>query len=367
MLSSITDLQSLLLHDTPLMDVRAPVEFARGAFPGAVNLPLLNDDERAQVGTCYKTSGQDAAIALGHQLVQGDSKDRRISAWLNFARANPEGVLYCFRGGLRSQITQQWMAEAGIPYPRVAGGYKALRTLLIESLESWTQSCQLIVIGGLTGTGKTELIRQLAEGIDLEGYARHRGSSFGQRNTPQPSQIDFENALAIDALRKRTAGIDLFAVEDEGRHIGICSLPDSLLRAMERAPILWLEDDFESRVNRILHDYVIQQAADFIATAGPIQGWALYADNLQQGLMRLRKRLGNERYGRLASYLDTALAQQHNTGDTALHQQWIAPLLQEYYDPMYNYQRMQKTARVVASGSASEIRAWISKHTHQPR
>jgi tRNA 2-selenouridine synthase len=359
MLSSITDLQSLLLRGAPLMDVRAPVEFARGAFPGAVNLPLLNDDERAQVGTCYKTYGQDAAIALGHQLVQGENKERRISAWLSFARANPEGVLYCFRGGLRSQITQQWMAEAGMPYPRVAGGYKALRTLLIESLESWAQSCQLIVIGGLTGTGKTELIRQLAEGVDLEGHARHRGSSFGQRSTPQPSQIDFENALAIDALRKRTAGIALFAVEDEGRHIGTCSLPDSLLRAMERAPVVWLEDSFEARVSRILYDYVTQQTADFIEVAGPERGWSLYVDHLLNGLTRLRKRLGNERYIRLANLMQAALTQQQSTGDTELHRGWIAPLLQEYYDPMYRYQRDQKVNRVVADGSLNEVRESI--------
>lgn len=109
------DYRQIFLSGLPLMDARAPVEFHKGAFPGAVNLPLMNDIERQKVGTCYKVHGQQAAIELGHKLVCGAIKEERIAAWAAFARANPEGYLYCFRGGLRSQITQQWLREeAGI-------------------------------------------------------------------------------------------------------------------------------------------------------------------------------------------------------------------------------------------------------------
>src|SRR5450830_1788072 len=91
--------RELFLHNRPMLDTRAPIEFGKGAFPGAVNLPLMKDAEREAVGTCYKQQGQEAAIALGHQLVSGATKAQRIAAWSEFARANPDGVLYCFRGG----------------------------------------------------------------------------------------------------------------------------------------------------------------------------------------------------------------------------------------------------------------------------
>ena len=113
------DFTRLFLADTPMMDTRAPLEFEKGAFPHTVSLPLMTDEERTQVGTCYKQQGQDAAITLGHQLVYGEIKQQRLERWLAFARENPDGYLYCFRGGLRSQIVQQWMKDAGCDYPRI--------------------------------------------------------------------------------------------------------------------------------------------------------------------------------------------------------------------------------------------------------
>ena len=220
----ISNFQELFLSNRAMIDTRAPIEFARGSFPGAVNLPLMTDDERHQVGLCYKQQGQQAAIVLGHQLVSGDTKAQRIQAWADFARANPEGLLYCFRGGLRSQITQQWLkSEAGIDFPRVAGGYKAMRTFLLETIDQAVAQCDFIVLGGMTGTGKTDVLALLEHALDLEGHANHRGSSFGKRITEQPSNIDFENRLAIDVLRKRAKGIAHFVLEDESRLVGRCA------------------------------------------------------------------------------------------------------------------------------------------------
>src|SRR5690554_2900254 len=253
--------RDILLKDLPLMDARAPVEFHKGAFPTAVNLPLINDIERQKVGTCYKQHGQQAAIKLGHRLVGGAVKEERLRAWAAFARANPEGYLYCFRGGLRSQIVQQWLkTEAGIEYPRVVGGYKAMRTFLIETTDRAVAECDFVIVGGMTGTGKTEVIAALDNSIDLEGHANHRGSSFGKRATGQPGQIDFENRLAIDLLKRRARGQSQFVLEDESRLIGACSLPLSLTQGMQRFPIVWLEDSFDNRVQRILRDYVIDLA-----------------------------------------------------------------------------------------------------------
>ena len=120
------DYRALFLADAPMMDMRAPTEFSKGAFPSAASLPLMTDEERAQVGTCYKQQGQQAAIELGHRIVSGDIRDQRLAAWRDFAHNHPHGYLYCFRGGLRSQTVQQWLRDAGIDYPLIRGGYKAM-------------------------------------------------------------------------------------------------------------------------------------------------------------------------------------------------------------------------------------------------
>jgi tRNA 2-selenouridine synthase len=152
------DFRTLFLSGVAMLDVRAPLEFARGAFPGAVNLPLMDDAERHEVGLCYAQKGQQAAIELGHQLVSGLRKAARIAAWAEFARAHPDGYLYCFRGGLRSQLVQQWLHAAGVDYPRVTGGYKAMRGFLIETTDAAAAEQQWFVLGGLTGSGKTDVL-----------------------------------------------------------------------------------------------------------------------------------------------------------------------------------------------------------------
>lgn len=354
--TNLTDYRRIFLSDVPMMDVRAPVEFAQGAFPGVVNRPLMNDSERQQVGTCYKQRGQDAAIALGHQLVSGAHKHDRIEAWAQFARAHPTGVLYCFRGGLRSQIVQQWLkSEAGIDYPRVIGGYKAMRTFLIETTQAAAVQCSFVVLSGLTGTGKTEVIVQLANGLDLEGRANHRGSSFGRRVSAQPAQIDFENQLAIDLLKKRGQGHGSFVLEDEGRHVGSCSVPLELRLRLERAPIVCLEDHFDARVERILRDYVLGQCADFVAACGESVGTEMFSARLLEGLGKLAKRLGGERYLALRGTMQAALLRQQNHGDPSLHRDWIAALMRHYYDPMYEYQRQSRADRIVFRGDRKAV------------
>ena len=356
MLAHLADYRHIFLNDVPMMDVRAPVEFAQGAFPGVANRPLMDDGERQQVGTCYKQKGQDSAIALGHQLVSGATKQARIEAWAQFARAHPAGVLYCFRGGLRSQIVQQWLhSEAGIDYPRVQGGYKALRSFLIDTTQAASAQCGFVVLSGLTGTGKTEVIAQLANGLDLEGHANHRGSSFGQRVSGQPTQIDFENRLAIDLLKKREQGHGAFVLEDEGRHVGSCSVPLALRQRAEQAPLVCLDDGFDARVERILQDYVVQQCADFVAAHGEAVGADLFAARLLESLDKLAKRLGGDRHRALRADMQAALARQRSHADIALHRGWIAALMRHYYDPMYAYQRQHRADRIVFQGDRQAV------------
>jgi len=354
--------RELFLGGAPLMDTRAPIEFRKGAFPGAVNLPLMSDAERQKVGTCYKQQGQEAAIALGHRLVSGAVKAERVAAWADFARAHPDGYLYCFRGGLRSQIAQAWLkAEAGIDYPRVAGGYKALRGFLLETLDRAVAECRYTVLGGMTGTGKTDVLRRLDHGLDMEHHAHHRGSSFGKHATGQPAQIDFENRLAIDILKKRAAGCHGFVVEDESQSIGGCSVPVGLFQGMQRYPVVWLEDSLENRVRRILRDYVVDLRAEFVALHGEETGSALFAQRLRQSLDNIARRLGGERHKRLAAIMDAALAEQARGGGVEPHREWIQALLAEYYDPMYVYQRQSKAARIVFAGDQDAVVAYLRR------
>lgn len=360
----VHDHAQVLLSSTPLLDVRAPVEFAQGAFPGAVNLPLMNDAERESVGIAYKEQGQDAAVKLGHELVSGDVREQRISAWVDFMGRHPDAVLYCFRGGMRSQIAQQWLKDAGINRPRIAGGYKAMRQFLLQNLDDSVAKAGFMVVGGLTGCGKTDVIQALTAKVDLEGLARHRGSSFGGRPQRQPSQIDFENQLSIALLRLTRQGRHSIAIEDESHLIGRCAVPHVLRQTTQRSQIVWVTAPLNERVARIQRDYIESLASDYISVYGQTAGAEHYQAHLTKSLYNLRKRLGLERHAQLQSHLQTALTEQFNNGSFDGHQRWIEPLLTDYYDPMYTYQREQKQSTTVFEGNANEVIAYLRSRDH---
>jgi len=355
------DYLSILLSDTPLLDVRAPMEFAQGAFPGVINLPLMNDEERHRVGLQYKQKGQDAAIELGHALVAGETKQSRVAQWVEFAKANPQGYLYCFRGGLRSRISQQWLAEAGIQYPRVIGGYKAMRSFLLESLEQNISASSFVLVAGFTGCGKTVVMKELTAAIDLEKLAHHRGSSFGKHATDQPVQIDFDNRLAIELLRLSTRGIKKIALEDESRLIGKCALPIAMRDKMLISPVVWIEETNESRVERILHDYVEDLGSQFESLLGAQAGFEAFSIRLLESLKNLYKRLGGERHTRLENAMLHALDIQKKSGAIDAHRDWIRLLLIEYYDPMYEHQRAGKASRIIFSGDRQAVTQFLKE------
>ena len=342
-----------------MLDVRAPIEFAQGSFPNVVNLPLMTDDERQAVGLAYKEKGQDAAIALGHSLVNGATKDARVAQWLRFTTANPTGVLYCFRGGLRSQISQQWLAEAGVNYPRILGGYKAMRQYLITAFEENVAQTAFTVVGGLTGCGKTDVIRAIKGKLDLEGIARHRGSSFGGRAESQPTQIDFENQLSIHLLKLLDQGYQDVAIEDESNLVGRCAIPLVLRAKTQISPLVWVTAPLEERVERILRDYVIDLHDDYVDTFGQDAGRIKYQAHLTKSLYNLRKRLGLARFDELNGFLNEALNAQMSSGGFELHKRWVEPLLTQYYDPMYAYQRQQKAHKPHFEGDALSVIAFL--------
>ena len=353
--------EDLLLNRRPLLDLRAPVEFARGAMPDADSLPLMTDDERAQVGTRYKAEGQAAAIALGHALVSGEVRSARLQAWCDWVDAHPDGVLYCFRGGLRSQTVREWLAETGRDVPLVEGGYKALRRHLIDRLEACAQTLPPIVIGGRTGTAKTTLIERLPRSVDLEGLANHRGSAFGRRVGGQPTPIDFENALALRLMTLASEGDQAFAIEDESRNVGRLSVPPTLLERMGAAPIALVEMPVAFRVDVTLEAYVVGACNEHVAAYGQETGFKRFAEQLRDSLGRIRKRLGGQRHDEVSKQLEDALAQHGRDGDVDGHRVWIERLLVGYYDPMYDYQLQQKLDRVAFRGTLDAVGDWVSE------
>ena len=371
------DYRQLFLKDVPLMDVRAPVEFEKGAFPGSHNIPLLDDEQRHVIGTRYKEQGQDAAIELGWQLATDEVKAQRRQDWLAHIQTNPTGYLYCFRGGLRSRLSQQLIRDAGVDYPLIKGGYKAMRRFLIDELDRNSETLPLMLVSGRTGSGKTLLIHDLmavtggTRAVDLEGLAKHRGSAFGRQLEPQPSQIDFENALSIAVMKYRARFSEddvekpLF-VEDEGKLIGRVSLPLNFKRAMQHAPLAILETPLEERIDIALADYVTDALPAYRQHFGDDEGAAKFREQILGNLDRIRKRLGGERHQRLRGELSEAIDALVDSGNAEGFRPAIELLLTQYYDPMYDYQQNQREGRAIFRGNREELLHWADALTKRP-
>ena len=359
---------SVLISGRQLVDMRAPIEFSRGSFPAAINLPLMNDDERARVGTCYAEHGEDAAIALGHELVSGKSKEVRIALWVAATIRDPDSVLYCLRGGLRSQTAQSWLAEAGIEVPIIDGGYKALRRFMIDTFDTQLKNTQALVLGGKTGSAKTSLLVTSDDGsrlpcIDLEGLARHRGSAFGRRIVPQPTQIDFENQISLALLRLHHNEQKTIALEDESRLIGRCALPLNLQAKMRESPLVVVEATLQERVHHSWENYILSNYEDHLVEAGSKElAFIAFSESLRVSLSNIRKRLGNPRFEQLSKVLEQALA-AHNSGDPETHKEWIEILLRDYYDPMYDYQLKSKQREIIYRGDFKDVREFLVDRT----
>lgn len=356
----ISNYRQLLLDDIPMIDVRAPVEFVNGALPSSINLPLMSDDERHQVGLRYKNSGQQSAIELGHQLVHGEIKQQRLQAWQDFMQANPNGVLYCARGGLRSQLTQEWLAEAGVECPKVEGGYKSLRGFLYEYLMDYCANNMFTIVSGMTGTGKTEIIKTMPTGLDLEGAANHKGSSFGRPLDKQPAQIDFENRIAIDLLKVEDRHPrSMVVLEDESRNIGARHIPHYFADRMAQSQFVVIDMDFEERLERLWQEYVVERYLKTMAYFGA-RGEQEFARYLRESLLRVQKRLGGQRTRELQASMDASLKVQHQD-NFAGHRHWLTVITKEYYDPMYSYQLEKKKELVVFRGSREEVVEWLQR------
>ncbi|SFR01845.1 tRNA 2-selenouridine synthase [Desulfoscipio geothermicus DSM 3669] len=301
------------LKDIPLVDLRSPGEYSTATIPGACNIPLLDNIERALVGTAHKEAGPDKARELAMELIAPRLPDFVYS----FKKIAPqkEVVIFCWRGGDRSHFTACILDAMGFKVHRILGGFKAYRRYVIEYLERDTLPLRAVVIHGLTGVGKTDVLLALRRRgfpvLDLEGLARHRGSVFGKiGHPPSPTQKMFEALIERELRRAEDYGI--FFVECESRRLGKLTVPASVLNNMQRGYRILLYAPVPTRISRIIRDYADGGTGNLAA--------------LQDAVGRLTKYLGKNKVVELNHMLDM--------GDLS---NVIEFLLLHYYDPLYNY------------------------------
>ena len=292
-----------LSNEYPILDVRSPGEFLHAHIPGALSLPLFTDDQRKIVGTAYKQKSRQDAVKKGieffsermktipdevEKLFVENKKKNGIDNPLQNAR---QVLVHCWRGGMRSRAVAWLLDLYGFKVYTLKGGYKAFRNWALLQFE---KNYSIKILGGYTGSGKTELLQELSKNmhvvIDFEKLANHKGSAFGALGQkPQPGQEMFENLLAFELyktactlmLRQSNGTAHLHHnnieiwVEDESRHIGSVGIPKSLWEQMRKSKLYFLEIPFEERLNYIISIY-----------------GAFDKKELVNSIMRIQKRLG---------------------------------------------------------------------------
>lgn len=310
------DIQSFLDKQGTFLDVRSPGEYGQGHIPGAINLPLFSDDERALIGATYKKKGHEQAVMLGLEIV--GPRISMLAAQAKEFVGNNFAKVYCWRGGMRSSSMNWLLQTAGIKAATLQGGYKTFRRWALQAL---TVSRQIILIGGLTGSGKTEYLHKLKHTgqqiLDLEALAKHRGSSYGMIDMQtQPSNEQFENEIAF-CLYNYNSKHPVW-IEDESRMIGKCKIPDPLYAQMRTSPLYIMESPHEARVQQLLQDY------------GNISSPTLIA-----ATKRIERKLGSERTHQVIF----CLQEQNLKG--------AIEILLDYYDKLYSESLKQRKQQIL--------------------
>ncbi len=304
-----------LAKEHTVIDVRSPGEYNHAHIPGALSLPLFNDEERKVVGTAYKQQSRENAIKIG--LDYYGSKMRtmveQVEQWLH-NKQDKTVLVHCWRGGMRSAGVAWLLDLYGFKVYTLVGGYKAFRT---KVLTQFSQPYQFRIIGGYTGSGKTEVLHKMSGSIvDLEAIAGHRGSAFGAvAGVEQPSQEMFENRLALQLIQHQQETIWL---EDESQRVGHVNIPHELWRQMRASQVYFLDIPFEERLQYIVAGYGKKDK-----------------DKLVSAIMRIQKRLGP---------LETKTAINHLLEDNISD---CFAILLKYYDKQYNKALQERTAEQI--------------------
>lgn len=314
-LHNVISLESALqLNDAVCIDVRSPLEYGQGHIPGAVNIPIFNDDERALVGTTYKVSGQEKAKQQGLSIVS--PKLPEIVSQINmYYKADKKIIVYCWRGGMRSKSIVNILGLMGIPAFQLIGGYKSHRRLVIDNLATFSLKPAIVMLCGSTGVGKTSILNKLAEKsipvLDLEKLANHRGSAFGQIGLGQPATAQNFDSDILYKLRELNEK-DFIVLECESKRVGNVYVPDVLYQKMQKGIKILLTAEMDIRITRLINEYT-----------------DVYLKNkhkIEMSLEILRPRLGSKKTDKLLA--DLALGKIRDV---------VQLLLTDYYDPLYGY------------------------------
>lgn len=266
-----------LRKTVPVFDVRSPGEYQQAHIPGAHSFPLFTDEERKEIGTAYKQDSRQSAVEIGLGFFKEKMLPLIEKAKSLQGNADQKIIVHCWRGGMRS-ATVAWLLDLyGYEVFVLEGGYKTFRHWALEQLE---KNYDLYVLGGYTGSGKSEILHEMHQKnhtvIDLEGIARHKGSAFGNLDdAPQPRQEMFENLLADDLWNMYENGETTIWVEDESRRIGALNIPATFYDCMRAAPIYFIDIPFEERLAHIVEEYGQYKK-----------------ENLHDAILRIQKRLG---------------------------------------------------------------------------
>jgi len=321
-----------------LIDVRSPSEYKSETIPGAINIPLLDDEERAKVGTVYVQESPEKAKKLGVEIVSKklpELYNKAVSLNNEYDNLN----FFCFKGGLRSSTITSLFASLGIRAFKLDGGYKKYRKYIIKALPEIVSNVKFIVIHGNTGTGKTQMLKILKEKgmdvLDLEGCANHRGSFFGSVGLgKQNSQKMFES-LIYESLKNRKSNIVF--VEGESKRIGKDIIPECIYQNMVEGIHIKVEADLEVRVKNIIKDYVNSNNHELIGA-----------------LNYLRATLGHKNVER---YIDMINRYEY--------EHVVRELMIKYYDPLYKREGMEFSAIFNSNDtekSATEIIEWTKNN-----
>lgn len=322
MFKTLTVEQALTMPDVVFVDMRSPAEFAEGQLPGAVNIPIFDNQERIEVGILYKQHGTELSKQRG--LAIASAKLPSIVQQIGQLAVEDKAIIvYCWRGGMRSRSIATILDLMGIHVYQLIGGYKAFRSHVLEKLSCHRVYPRIVVLHGFTGVGKTTILQMLAERempvIDLEKLANHRGSVFGHIGKGQTISAKHFDALLLAQLEAYKDN-PYIIVESESKRIGNIYLPDSLVQAMQTGQHILITASQETRVNRLLEEYLHEG-----------QG-GMPSESIIQSLQSLQTRLGKAK----VTMLQELLMRKE-------YRQFVEILLVDYYDPLYKYDDQSNT------------------------
>lgn len=302
------------LEDRILVDIRSPKEFRDFHIPGAINLPLFDDEEKKLIGFLYRERGLEEAKEAGYRIAE-TKLGKLIEQFERLRRQYKHVVVYCWRGGLRSQELCKVLKYYGINVYRLVGGYRAYRNYILDHMEKILEGRSLLVLTGKTGVGKTRLIKRLKQegfpAVDIEELAQNRGSVFGRMGMDRAVSQKMFDALLYEEFRSLQQR--LLITEDESRSIGRVHLPQAFWERKEKGTFVEITADLHTRVKNIIEEY----------TAKP--GWEMQA-NLS--LERIRKYLSTAQYEQAKELLEHGRIEE-----------LVTFLMLEYYDKRYKLEK----------------------------